>query len=57
MDDEPVLDYQRMQRHAVRREHVDRRYWRVWIGDYLLADGVGAGRARLIAAAIRLVLR
>jgi predicted transcriptional regulator len=57
MDEEPALDYQRIQRRAIRREKVDRRYWRVWVGDGLLADGVSRTRSWLIAAALRIVLR
>lgn len=57
MDDEPQLDYTRTQRRGLRRERVDRGYWRVWVGDHLLADGVSAMRAWLIAIALRLTLR
>lgn len=57
MENEPALDFQRTQRRAVRRERVDRHYWRVWVGEMLLADGVSATRARLIALALELTLR
>ena len=57
MDPQPQLDYQRIQRDGLRREKVAPGYWRVWIGEQLLADGVSAARARLIAMALRLVLR